>query len=200
MERQHGGLTLDLYTRDDLPYIRDILKTRLLQGEVGILPTDTIYGLSGNALDDAVVARILRLKRRRRPMSVIPHSMAWARLLLPESALEAFDEVWPRYVGAHTMLWPYAGRRARLPARLRNSGLVGLRQPDHWITDLARHAGVPLVTTSANPSRQAYMTTLSDLSEDLRTAIDFVVYEGPRPGPASTLVHLYASPVRLQPR
>ncbi|MBI2267678.1 MAG: hypothetical protein HYU64_21350 [Armatimonadetes bacterium] len=41
---------MDVYTSRDLPSVYDTLKARLLQGEIGILPTDTIYGISGNAL------------------------------------------------------------------------------------------------------------------------------------------------------
>lgn len=192
---------MDLYTTRDLPYVRETLRQRLLQGEVAILPTDTIYGLSGNALDPKVVARILEIKGRSSPPAVIPHSLEWARLLVDEEHVALFDAHIGEYRGAYLTLWRYSGRHANLPAPLHASGLVGLRQPDHWISDLAASARIPLVTTSVNRHLHPAMTCLDDLHRSIREHVDFMVYEGPRSGPPSTIVHCYEGlPFRLAGR
>ncbi|MBI2265940.1 MAG: Sua5/YciO/YrdC/YwlC family protein [Armatimonadetes bacterium] len=192
---------MDIYTEIDRPFVRETLKARLLQGHVVILPTDTIYGISGNALDEKVVRRILEIKGRESPFSIIPHSLDWARLLIADSHRSLFDSHIHGYTGPYTTLWPYSGRLAHLVEPLRSSGLVGLRLPDHWITELASEAGVPLITTSVNVHQRPYMTFLDDLEESIRLGADLIVYEGPLCGPPSTIVHCHEGlPFRIEER
>lgn len=167
------------------------LKNRILDGEVGIFPTDTIYGLTGNALDEKVVEKILRIKRRKMPFSLIPHSIDWIRLIIDESQIALFDEYIGKYTGRFSTLWKYSERGASLPYHLRSSGLVSIRLPNHWITEFAADVKVPLVTTSVNIHRQPYMTSLDDLPGPIRKKVDFIVYEGPLRGSPSTIVHCY---------
>src|SRR5688572_29966072 len=98
---------MDLYTQRDLPHVWHTIQARLTRGDIGIFPTDTIYGLSGNALDERVVARILRIKKRRRPVSFIPHAREWARLLMPPALGERFQLEVDAYTGPYTTLWPF---------------------------------------------------------------------------------------------
>lgn len=180
---------MDIYVPEDLPSFRETLRMRLLRGAIAILPTDTIYGLSGNALDPQVVARIHRLKKKTTPSSFIPHSLEWARLLVDERQAALFDASADSFRGAYTTFWKYAGRSASLPRSLTSSGLVGMRLPDHWITEFTRSLRAPLVTTSVNVHGAPYMTCLDDLPESIRKGVDFIVYEGRRAGPPSTIVH-----------
>lgn len=192
---------MDIYTPEDLPYIYDTLQQRLLNGEVCILPTDTIYGLSGNALDQTVVQKILDIKERKSPPSVIPHSLSWARLLIDEAHVELFDEHIAEYMGNYTTLWKYSDKFVSLPEDIRSSGLVGMRFPGHWISDFTRKVQVPLVTTSVNRHTEPYMTSLEDLPDFIRESVDFIVYEGARDSSPSTLVHCYEGyPFRMQER
>jgi L-threonylcarbamoyladenylate synthase len=179
---------MDIYTTRDLPSVWETLGERLRGGEVGILPTDTIYGISGNALDADVVRRIHRIKGKRTPSSFIPHSIDWARLIVEDGAA-LFSGAVSEYSGAFTMFWKYCSRWATLPEELVSSGLAGLRFPRHWITDLAAAARIPIITTSVNRHKRPYMTSLDDLPPSIRRSVDFIVYEGPLHGPPSTLVH-----------
>ena len=192
---------MDLYTPEDLPDIYDTLKQRLLDGEVCILPTDTIYGLSGNALDENVVEKILAIKGRKSPPSIIPHSPDWARLLVDEESTELFDKYISRYFGNYTTLWKYSNRFVQLPEDICSTGLVGMRFPDHWIYRFAQRVQVPLVTTSVNRHTEPYVKSLEDLPDFIREALGFMVYEGPRDGAPSTIVHCYEGyPFKVQER
>jgi L-threonylcarbamoyladenylate synthase len=181
----------DLYTSVDLPRVRATISLRLARGEVAILPTDTIYGLSGNALDPKVVERILRIKGRRKPPSFIPHSIEWARLIIAAEDRARFDELIDQHRGPFTTLWRRGRGYTALPGALCSTGLVGLRLPDHWITELSASLGLPLVTTSANKTKRPFMTSLDDLDDELRREIDFIVYTGPAENRPSTIVHAY---------
>ena len=191
---------MDLYLPHDLPSVGRTLRSRLLAGELAILPTDTIYGLSGNALDPRVVERILRLKGRSSPPAVIPHSLAWARLLVHDSEHAAFDEEIERWSGPYLSLWRFARGRARLPRALHSSGLIGLRLPSHWVRTLAAQACIPLVTTSVNRHLEPYMTGPDDLPAWIREEVGFMVSEGRLSGPPSTLVRFEDGVPRLQER
>lgn len=182
---------MDLYVSHDLPAVLPALARRLQDGDLAILPTDTIYGLSGNALDAAVIARIQAIKGRSNPPAVIPPSLEWARLVIDEADLPLFDAHFASYRGAYLTLWRYSGRSLQLPPSLHASGLIGLRQPAHWISDLAAEAGIPLVTTSVNRHESPPMTTLEDLDPEIRDQVDLALYEGPRSGPPSTIVHCH---------
>jgi L-threonylcarbamoyladenylate synthase len=169
---------LDLFAEGDITSGRhvDTVCALLRAGAVGILPTDTIYGLSGNALDDKVVRRIARLKRRRRPATIIPTTLDF----LDERARVA------RVLrSGETVLVPYRG--AVFPRALTSTGYVGLRRPRHWITALVERAGVPLVTTSVNITGHAPMTSLDDLAPSIKRGVDFLVYAGPLEGRASPI-------------
>lgn len=176
----------DVYTRFDLPAVRDELSKRLARGEVGILPTDTLYGLSGDATNAAVVRRIHRIKKRRTPLSVVAPSLEWARTVV--AARVPLERLAQKYAGAFTVLCR-AAPRLTLPAAA-GSRLVGLRFCEHWVSELAAEVGRPLVSTSVNRTRGAPMTSLETLDAGIAREVDFIVYEGEKPGPASTLVWL----------
>lgn len=192
---------MDIYTPEDLPFIYDTVRQRLLNGDICILPTDTIYGLSGNALDETVVQKILDIKGRKSPPSVIPHSADWARLLVDETDVALFDEHIGEFMGNYTTLWKYSDKFVSLPMDIRSSGLVGMRFPNHWISSLTGKVQVPLITTSVNRHTEPYITSLEDLPDFIKNSVDFIIYEGTRDGSPSTIVHCYEGyPFRMQER
>ena len=182
---------MDIYTQVDLPDVWETIKQRLADDEVCIMPTDTIYGLTGNALSEKVVNRILQIKGRSNPPSFIPHSVEWARLLIADEDKELFDRYFTAYRGRYTTLWRYSDKMVRLPYPLRSSGLVGLRLPRHWITDFAHRISIPLITTSANIHQSPHITGIKDIPGKIKDLVDFMVFEGSLPGSPSTIVHCY---------
>ena len=191
---------MDIYTKKDFPYIKETLKKRILSGEIAILPTDTIYGISGNGLDSKVINKILKLKERKNPPSFIPHSIGWIRLLIKKEFKELFDENIEEFTGPYTTLWPYSGKKSGIPLPLCSTGLVGLRFPEHWIRDFTEELNTPLITTSVNIHLKPYMTDLSNLPLSIKKEIGFIVYEGPLYGPPSTIVHCYKEPFEMAER
>ncbi len=192
---------MHIYTADTLSQVWETLKARLKNGQVGIIPTDTIYGITGNASDEGVVRRVIQIKQRKRPLSFIPHSLDWLKCLIEPAEYKLFDKYVGRYKGPYTTLWTYSGQMAQLPIELRSTGLVGVRLPKHWICDLAAEIKLPLLSTSVNISGQTPMTSLDDLNQKIKAQVDFIVYTGPLNGPPSTLIHCYdALPFREEPR
>ncbi|MCA9790230.1 MAG: Sua5/YciO/YrdC/YwlC family protein [Candidatus Eremiobacteraeota bacterium] len=164
------------------------LARRIQRKEVGVLPTDTLYGLSGDASDEQVVQRILTIKGRQSPASIVPPSPEWLYELLTPSQRGLCRLHLDSYRGRFTTLWRCGPGAEILPFAVRSSGLVGVRLPEHWICELAAASGRPLITTSVNRTGESPMTCLDDLAPELASQLDFVVDEGLLDGPSSTLV------------
>ena len=167
-------------------------------GLVGV-PTETVYGLAANGLDEAAVAKIFQAKGRPQDNPLIlhlygPEQMADYCENIPESAYLLAEKFWP---GPLTMVLP---ARDTVPRRT-TGGLdtVAVRCPDSDITrEIIRLAGVPLAAPSANISGKPSTTTAQHVLHDHSGRIDAIVDGGPcRVGVESTIVDLTESPARL---
>ena len=173
----------------------------LRDGEIVAFPTETVYGLGGNALNPEAIAKIYAAKGRpsHNPLIVHVADIAAAKTLVihwPESAELAAQHFWP---GPLTLVLPRAGALAdNLSAGLPT---VAIRVPAHPVAlELLRAAGVPVAAPSANrstevsPSRPEHV--IQSLGEDT-----FVLNGGPcEVGIESTVLDLTGPrPVILRP-
>jgi L-threonylcarbamoyladenylate synthase len=152
----------------------------LAQGKLVAFPTETVYGLGANALDDRAVARVFEAKGRPRINPLIVHVAARAdaaRLGDFNDAAHALAQAfWP---GPLTLVVPRAGNCP--VSLLASAGLASLaiRLPGH---DLARTliatAGVPVVAPSANLSSRVSPTTAGHVLDGLAGRIDMVLDGG----------------------
>jgi L-threonylcarbamoyladenylate synthase len=179
---------LDIYSVSELPKIRNLLKERLLSGQVAVFPTDTIYGFTADARHHGAVERILDLKQRRTPISCIPHSLDWVRRLIRTDYQDIFDQRVKEFMGPFTMLWPSHPAERLVHPLIQTDELVGLRFPHHWILEFAQETGIPLTTTSVNRTGEPAMNDRKSLNPDLIQGIDFLLDEGPLLNAPSTLV------------
>jgi L-threonylcarbamoyladenylate synthase len=148
----------------------------LRSGQLVAFPTETVYGLGANALDEAAVRRIFEAKGRPLSSPLIVHvaSVEMARGLgaeWPEKAEALAQRFWP---GPLSLVVPKAGHvpdlvTAGLPS-------VGLRMPAHPVAmALLKAAGVPVAAPSANRFTELSPTT----AEHVRAAFpDIAVLDG----------------------
>lgn len=158
-------------------------------GLVGF-PTETVYGLGGNALDAEAAKKIYAAKGRPSDNPLIVHvaDAAQAETLAAElSPLERqlMRDFWP---GPLTLVVP---KKPVVPAET-SGGLdtVALRCPVHpAVQALIRAAGVPIAGPSANLSGQPSPTSAEDVMRDLGGRIDAIIDGGPcRIGVESTII------------
>lgn len=172
---------------------------RELRRSVFIYPTDTIYGIGCDALNGRLVDKIRELKGRQdMPFSVIAPSKDWVR---QHCDVTAEGEEWlARLPGPYTLI--FRVKQAEELPRSVNPGrdTLGVRIPDHWISELVAELGTPVITTSANRTGQNHLEDIDDIPSDWRDDIDFVLYDGEITGTPSTLVHLYEKEVVVQER
>ncbi len=149
----------------------------LCDGGIGIVPTDTVYGIAALARDANAVSRVLDMKRRGpdKPLPVQVASMRQAdELAVMESRARALAaRYWP---GALTLVVPRKKGGPHLA--FQEQGNIGLRIPDDlFCISLIEHAGY-LVLPSANLPGENAPDCLSAVRSDLLEAVDFVVNGG----------------------
>ncbi len=164
----------------------------LRRGQVVGIPTETVYGLAANALDEDAVLRIFQAKGRPQDNPLIIHISAMEQLEdlvwdIPENAYQLAAAFWP---GPLTMVLK---KKAAVPART-SAGLdtVGIRMPAHpTARAIIDAAGVPLAAPSANTSGKPSPTTAKDVLEDMEGKVAAIVDGGRcKVGVESTVVDL----------
>ncbi|MBQ8768139.1 MAG: threonylcarbamoyl-AMP synthase [Oscillospiraceae bacterium] len=173
----------------------DIIKN----GGLVAIPTETVYGLGANGLDESAVAKIFEAKGRPQDNPLILHVSRTEDIekfchSIPQAAYALAEAFWP---GPLTMVLP---ARDTVPKRT-TAGLdtVAVRCPDCAITrDIIALSGVPIAAPSANISGKPSTTTAQHVHHDHDGRIDAIVDGGPcRVGVESTIVDLTDERPRL---
>lgn len=158
------------------------MKQFILEGKLFVYPTDTIYGLGCNALDQHAVEKLKQIKARDKdkPLSVIAPSLDWIR----EHCVVDVDL--KKYLpGPYTLVL-----KKKNPAFLSHisQDTLGVRIPANDFTKLIQSAGVPFVTTSVNLSGMPFAVKISDVSSEILDKVDVIINVGPLTGSPSTLI------------
>lgn len=167
---------------------REILNG-IQNGVIFIHPTDTIYGLSCNALDGKAVEKIRKLKDRPdTPFSVWAPSIDWIK---QNCRLDKEGEEWiKRLPGPYTLILKLKNKNAVAKNVSPKEDTLGVRIPQHWFSEVVKTLGFPIITTSANKAGQPYMTSLKDLDPEISKGVNFVIYEGEKVSRPSKIVNL----------
>ena len=188
-----------LYLSATAPGTAEIAAKIITEGELVAIPTETVYGLGANGLDENAVAKIFEAKGRPQDNPLILHLSEAAEMErychdIPKEAYLLAEKFWP---GPLTMVLP---AKDIVPKRT-TGGLstVAVRCPDSGITrEIIRLSGVPLAAPSANISGKPSTTTAQHVRHDHDGRIAAIVDGGNcRVGVESTIVDLTDSPARL---
>lgn len=171
----------------------------LRRGGLAAIPTETVYGLAANALDDEAVRGIFRAKGRPADNPLIVHISdysQWAPLVLdiPAQAKQLADAFWP---GPLTVILPKSDRVSSVVSG--DLSTVAVRMPSHPVARaIIDSAGVPLAAPSANTSGKPSPTTAQHVKDDMDGKIDCIVDAGPcSVGVESTVLSLAGDKPRL---
>jgi L-threonylcarbamoyladenylate synthase len=174
----------------------------LAAGELVAFPTETVYGLGGDARDDRAVARIYEAKGRPsfNPLIVhLPDLVAVERIahVGPKARMLA-QAFWP---GPLTLVLPLRDGAGISPLVTAGLETVAVRVPEHPLAQrLLRAFGGPLAAPSANPSGRVSPTQARHVLEGLAGRIAAVLDGGPcAVGLESTILLADPEPVLLRP-
>lgn len=158
-------------------------------GRLIVIPTDTLYGLAGDAFNPDAIRAIYAAKRRENTKAIpilLADSTDLPRVarFVPAVAQTFINQYWP---GPLTILLP---KHPELPPEISNNDAIAVRIPDNGVArDIIRAAGGALAVTSANLSGQTPAETAAAAVEQLAGWVTAVVDDGPSPhGLASTIL------------
>lgn len=160
--------------------------TKILKnGGVGVMPTDTIYGLVGQALKPETVARIYALKRRApdKPCIILISSavtdLKKFGIRPNRKIIVLLDRLWP---GPTSIIFNET-IACRLPA------------PD-WLRRLLKQTG-PLIAPSANPEGKEPAVTIAEAKKYFGGRVDFYLSGGKLTGKPSSLITVKNGKIRV---
>jgi len=171
----------------------------LRAGGLVAFPTETVYGLGAQALDERALARVYEAKGRPTHHPLIAHveNEAQARALArswPETAARLARALWP---GPLTLV---VDRAAHVPAALAGgASSIAIRVPSHPVARaLLAALGGPLAAPSANRYQGLSPTTAAHVVKQLGDRVDLVLDGGPcEAGIESTVVDARVDPPRV---
>lgn len=172
------------------------------RGGLVAFPTETVYGLGGNALDEDAAKKIYAAKGRPSDNPLIAHVSCPEEVeplveYMPEAGKKLMEAFWP---GPLTMIFP---KSSQVPYGT-TGGLetVAVRMPSDLVANrLIALAGVPIAAPSANTSGRPSPTTADHVWQDMNGRIDMIIDGGPVGiGVESTIVDVSGQvPVVLRP-
>lgn len=169
-----------------------LFATMLADGKTVIFPTETVYGLGANALDEDAATKIYQAKGRPSDNPLLVHVADKEDVYdlvenIDDRAKLLMDKFWP---GPLTIVFK---KKAIIPDRT-SGGLdtVAIRMPsDQVARDLIRQAGVPIAAPSANISGRPSPTKPEHIIRDMDGRVDGILVGGPcNYGVESTIVDL----------
>lgn len=171
----------------------------LANGKLVAFPTETVYGLGANALDEKAVAKIFKAKGRPSDNPLIVHIADMRELKMvakniPDVAFKLMKKFWP---GPLTFVLP---KKAAVPHVVTASGkTVAVRMPENRIAlALIKAAGCPVAAPSANLAGKPSPTTAAHVAEDLGSNVGLILDGGKtRHGLESTVVDVTGKKVEI---
>lgn len=160
---------------------KDIHKAKavLLKNDIIAIPTETVYGLAGNAYEEEALKKIYLLKKRplNNPLIVHIHSLEQLNEVaeeVPEKALQLAKIFWP---GPLTLILK---KRANIPYIVTSGKeTVAVRMPGHELTlDLLRQLDFPLAAPSANPYGSISPTSATHVEHYFKEQLEVILDGG----------------------
>jgi len=190
--------TMKILTKEEFFVHKQEYLKKILDGAVFIYPTDTIYGIGCDATNEISVAKIRKIKERwDAPLSVIAPSKEWI-----EENCEVFGkghDYLKKLPGKYTLI--FALKHEDCIASNVNSEKgekgkeimelsLGVRIPNHWISDVVKELDIPVITTSVNRHGESFLTNISHLPAEIRNNVDFAIDVGEIKGTPSQVIDL----------
>ena len=180
---------LDLTNKTDYTKLKEPAKM-IKEGGIVIFPTETVYGIGTNGLNEKAVKQLYEVKQRplNKPISLLVNSIEMIEQVAKDITDIEYELIKEFFPGPLTIILK---KKDIVPNILTaNQDTVGIRMPANKIViKLIEYAGIPIATPSANISGRPSGTNIKDIMEDFDGKVDYFVDGGPsKIGLASTIV------------
>lgn len=153
------------------------------------MPTDTVYGIIGDATNEEVIKRVFEIKKRdyNKPLLMLVNGVDMLKKYVStvsELEQKIIDEYWP---GPVTIVF----KKSNLVSDLltANQDTVGVRYPDNnLLLDIISKINRPLLSTSVNISGKSSVTDVNNIDNEIRNSVDFIMDGGICDKLASTVI------------
>ena len=176
-------------------------KNLLNKRECVAIPTETVYGIAGNAYSDIACKKIFRLKKRPANNPLIIHYYDLKKLKNDCDLNDDFLKLYKRFCpGPITFILNKKKKSKISKVATNKKSTLAVRFPKHPITrNLLKHLKFPIAAPSANISSRISAVTSSDVREDFGKKIKYIL-EGGRSsiGVESTIIDLRKKPKILR--
>ena len=166
--------------------------TAIKNGQVVVFPTETVYGIGTNGLDEKAIEKLYKLKKRpkNKPISLLVNNIDMINDIAEDITELEYKLINKFMPGPLTIILK---KKNKIPDILTaNSSTVGIRIPENEIAiKLIEYAKVPLATSSANISGKSSGINLKNIMNDFNDDIDYYIDGGfSKIGIASTVVQV----------
>lgn len=158
-------------------------------GNIAVIPTDTVYGIVGDATNIDVIHKVYEVKKRdySKPLILMVSSLEMLERYVEsinELEKNLIERYWP---GKLTILFK---KNDKVSDLITSGGeLVGIRYPDNKdIIELIDRLDKPLISTSCNISSKEVITSIDMLEEDISKHVSYVYDGGELSNTSSTIV------------
>lgn len=168
-------------------------------GGIVIAPTDTVYGIIVDALNEKAVEKIYEIKKRKKsnPCSILVSNKDMLKQVVKKVSLEEEKIIDKFFPGAITLIFE---KNEQIPDIV-TSGLdtVGIRMPnDKFLLNVIELFGSPIVATSLNLAGEESKTNLDNISDEILNNVDYVVDNGnTKIGVASTVAKIDGKEIEI---
>ena len=169
------------------------------QGKIVVFPTETVYGIGTNGLDEQAVKRLYEVKQRplNKPISLLVSNMEMVKAIAKDITEVEYKIMEKFFPGPLTIILK---KKDIVPDIVTASQeTVGVRMPSGEIArKLIEKAGVPLATPSANITGQPSGTDLQEIEKNFKEKVDFYIDGGEcEIGLASTIVQVVEGRIQI---
>ena len=155
------------------------IKNCFENGKLVIFPTETVYGIGANALDEKAVDSIFKAKGRANDNPLIVHISNFEML---DKLIEKPNEIEQKLIdaffpGPFTLILK---KKNIIPANVTcNLNTVGIRFPENKIAhEIIEYANIPIAAPSANISGRPSGTNIEDIKDEFEGKVDIIVDGG----------------------
>ena len=168
-------------------------------GGIVIFPTETVYGIGTNGLDEKAIKKIYEVKQRsfNKPISLLVNNIEMVNKIAKNISKLEYEIMETFFPGPLTIILE---KRSIIPNILTaNTNTVGIRMPSSEIAKkLIEYAGVPIATPSANISGRPSGTNIRDIQKDFEGKVDYFIDNGEsKIGIPSTIVKVINEKIHI---
>lgn len=169
----------------------------LKAGKIGVMPTDTVYGIVGSALNPGTVEKIYNLRQRSsdKPFIILISSiqdLGKFDVVLTLAQTDFLEKIWPNPL---SVVLPVTGEKFKYLHRGKNS--LAFRMPkDEKLLNLLKQTG-PLVAPSANLAGSQVAETILDAKRYFGNQVSFYLDRGKLKSQPSTIIQLYEDGTKI---